>query len=97
MGSSGLGTDDERWAAGNGGGQWQCGLICGRWPGATAPAGSAPRRAVAPLTRLDQEAAPLFHPDPAVGGGGRSRWKAATTMIAGDDDSDDGDHEEGDG
>lgn len=57
----------------------------------------APRRAVAPLTRLDQEAAPLFHPDPAVGGGGRSRWKAATTTTASDDDGDDGDHEEGDG
>lgn len=118
MGSSGLGTDDERWAAGNGGGQWQRDLICGRWPGATAPAsgGRAASRALpctqwrpspALIRRLRPSStrirrwATATWPGAAAGlrasRGGRSRWKAATTTIAGDDDGDDGDHEEGDG
>lgn len=97
MGSSGLGTDDERWAAGNGGGQWQCGLICGRWPGATAPAGSGSTASRAlPGARWRPSPALIRRRRPSstrIRGGQRR----PVAVEGGDDDGDDGDHEEGDG
>lgn len=57
----------------------------------------APQHAVAPLARLDQEAAPLFHPDQAVGGGDVARSSGGLesqprrpVAVEGGDDDDSG-------